>query len=179
MEGVEFEEVFRHEEASGFSHLIRKDLYAAIYPDGPPRDEESSVDMDNGSDAKEYMLPNVPLELAGTDGERSSVVDPNSDARTCQVACERNEKCLQFLFRNNTIAKNIGTELETRHQCFLSSAFRLGLAQPRQGFGDNVDEPDTFRSWTSGWRRETIMRWVRERPDCPGGYRWDSTIACS
>jgi hypothetical protein len=155
-----FEKLYNLERSLNFSRLLLRDVYSLLSDRILPRRN----DWDNGSDAKEIALPVEPLIFENDRDGHLSSFDPNVNFDSCKAACERNEQCFQFYFRNTTVAEN-STTFHFQHQCHLSSAFRLGLRKPSQEFF-NPEEPGVFRCWTSGWLTDRILQWVERNRMC-------------
>ena len=160
MAANDFIEIFQKEKALNFSRLLLRDVYNTVYPFGLPSKRDN---WDNISDADRFALDVVLVANISSSAPLTN--DPNSSFESCERACQQNEQCSQFFFRNPTI-KRPDTHTENMHQCLLSRAFRLGHSKHQQRF-DNEDEPNTARSWTSGWRNDKIAQWVEEHQTCP------------
>ena len=161
MDAQDFDQIQGLEKKLHYSRLLLRDIYATVYPDGLPPKRD---DWDNISDGRKFAL-----EVTWGAG-----LNPHASFETCDSACNQHLKCSQFFFRNTTELKPLSdglAQVETHHECMLSSVFRLGHRKPSQGF-DNVGEPGMFRSWTSGWKRERIARWVERHWECPSGDHW-------
>lgn len=169
MQAEDFKEISAIERTSEYSQLLLRDVYQKVFPDGLP---SQKADWDNVADAKEFAL-NANARVTVKNGNSVDVVDPHSNLESCRIACEHNEKCFQFTWRNTTIDE-FGTPWgwSYKHSCVLSSAFRLGSAKPAQEFWANLQEKDTYRAWHSGWLNDRINTWVSQHRECPSGDHW-------
>jgi hypothetical protein len=164
MQAEDFNDTFRLEHSLRFSRLLLRDVYSAIYTEKFPT---KWLNWDNLADAHEYALngnAKVPFE----DADGVHIVDPNADFDSCRIACEYNERCFQFTWRNMTQFVKL-SYYEHRHSCVLSSVFRLGHPKSFQDFNENLEEMQVYRAWHSGWLTDRIASWVREHWECPQG----------
>ena len=167
MDLKQFNEMYQYEKSRNFSELLFRDVYNASYIVGLPFKRDN---WDNLSDKQEFALEVVSNDPDKINGKWSpeELVDPHRYFPACEHACIQNERCFQFSFVE-TIVENDDGKPETQTKCHLSKAFRLGEEHPME---IGVNQKESGKSWTSGWRSDRIAKWVAEHQDCRTHDGW-------
>ena len=156
--------------------LRSRDIYDMACRAGFPFQHE---DWDNGASSHSEDDAAFSLEVTSTDRaylqgqwEPKDLIDPHQHFRGCEMACIVNGACMQFLFVTTTEKmEEEGAKSEKKTECFLSSAFRLGMKRGPEGWrevevGGEGKWKEWRRVWKSGWRSDRIERWVEGRGEC-------------
>ncbi|CAK3885007.1 glycosyltransferase family 31 [Lecanosticta acicola] len=138
--------IWQYEKQHNDSGLRWKDVYHVSFPQGMPNHRN---DWDNIAGDEAYALDFSPAQ-----GE-------NQSYESCELACSHNPKCMQFMYTESWTKKEEGPEVEKK--CHHSLAIILGNQRlPRIG----ADGPDSLQTWSSGWMKDRIAKWVEDHRDC-------------